>query len=147
VRGRAELDLERWLGKAGLRVEPPKRDPDADGGWLGVRTQELAGGRTQVQVVLAGGPAERAGLYAGDEIVALDGLRVDERSLRERLGARRAGERLRLHVFRREVLRELALELGERPPETLAIKPDTGASAEARSLCGAWIGEQAENKE
>src|SRR5262249_23640864 len=44
VRGRAELDLERWLALAGLKVEsPPAEGGEPDGGWLGAQTREIAG--------------------------------------------------------------------------------------------------------
>src|SRR5207244_3921937 len=81
VRGREEVDLERFLGAAGLRIEEQVgTDPtERGGGWLGIQTRELPGSRTQIVVVLDGGPAARGGLYAGDELVALDGFRVDER--------------------------------------------------------------------
>jgi predicted metalloprotease with PDZ domain len=145
VRGRAELALEPILAEAGLQVEEPAStggDPgDREAAWLGALTREPGPGRIQVASALAGGPADRGGLYAGDEIVALDGFRVDERTLRDRLGARHAGERARLTIFRRDELREVEILLERRPPEALAIKPDPAAPAQARARYTAWLGE------
>src|SRR5207245_2492302 len=100
--------LKGSLVAAALNEETPPapEGSESDGGWLGVQPREVAGGRSQIAITLAGGPAERAGLYPGDERVALDGFRVDERTLRERLGARRAGEHVRLPVLRRGELHE-----------------------------------------
>ncbi|HJZ86488.1 MAG TPA: PDZ domain-containing protein [Polyangia bacterium] len=142
VRGRTELDLERVLATAGLKVEPPAPSEPAEpeAGYLGVQTREIGSGRSQVAVTLAAGPAERAGLYPGDELVALDGLRVDERTLRDRLATRRPGERVRLHLLRRDELVELEVELGRRPPDALTVKPDPAAPAPARALYQAWLG-------
>ncbi|MFN9952939.1 MAG: PDZ domain-containing protein, partial [bacterium] len=51
-----------------------------------------------------GQAAMRAGLSAGDQLVAFDGLRVDEASLKRTLGRHRAGDRVRVHAFRRDEL-------------------------------------------
>jgi predicted metalloprotease with PDZ domain len=145
VRGRAELDLEHWLALAGLVVATPEAPEGAAGegesGWLGVQTRELGSGRMAVTATLTGSPAEAAGLYPGDELVALDGFRLDDKSWRERLGARRVGERVRLALFRRDELLEVEAELSHKPPEAYTVQPDPAAPAAARALYQAWLGE------
>jgi predicted metalloprotease with PDZ domain len=142
VRGTTELDLERFVALLGLRVELLPIDPNAgEGAWLGVQTRELPGSRPQVAVTLAGGPAEVAGLYPGDELVALDGFRIDERSWRERLATRRPGDRARFTVFRRDELLDVELTLGARPPETYAFRPNPEASSADKALYASFFGE------
>jgi hypothetical protein len=53
---------------------------DRSGMWINVTE---GGGSFDVVDVIAGGPAERAGLAAGDQIVRVDGVKADELSLPE----------------------------------------------------------------
>jgi predicted metalloprotease with PDZ domain len=148
VRGREDPDLAGALAGAGLNLKVgwEKHPPEgaAEGfvpGWLGVNTKS-DGGRLWVGSALTGGPAEEAGLYAGDEILALDGFRVEERSLNERIHARRAGDRVRLTVFRREQLRDVEVTLGTRPHDKFDIAPIESPSDEQRAVYKGWLGEE-----
>jgi predicted metalloprotease with PDZ domain len=99
-------------------------------------------GRFVVSSVPTGSPAERAGVYAGDEIVALDGFRTgDERALGERLASRRPGSAAKLLVFRRDEEVRLEVTLGERPG-AWEIVADTDAGDDQKRLGRAWLGEE-----
>ena len=50
------------------------------------------------------GPAERAGLAAGDIVVAIEGLRASASAIEKLLRRRRVGETLTVHAFRRDEL-------------------------------------------
>jgi len=68
--------------------------------------------QTLLAAVQEGGAAHRAGLSAGDALVALDGLRIsDEDSLKRLLAAYQAGDAVTLHVLRRDELRTFTLTL------------------------------------
>lgn len=164
VRGRGEIDLERRLAWVGLRLEAdwdgePKKTAgsgapgqgtsvgagagtDDAPPWLGARLNR-DGARTVVAGVPAGCPAEAGGLYAGDEVLALDGLRVDAGSLPARLAARRPGDVVTLTVFRRDQLRELRVTLGTRPRDRFEVValPEAEVDAPARARYQAWMGE------
>jgi predicted metalloprotease with PDZ domain len=146
VRGREDPDLAGALAALGLTLRPkPEKDKDTDEprapAWAGVTTRGEAGsGRLLVATALAGGPAEAAGMCAHDEIVALDGFRVDEKSFADRIGARRPGDRVRVTVFRRDELTDVDLVLGEKPP-TWEIVPAEAANEAARALQKAWLGD------
>jgi predicted metalloprotease with PDZ domain len=107
---------------------------------LGITTRS-EGGRAVVAATLTGSPAEAAGLYAGDEIVAFCGFKVTEATLADRLGARRPGDRVSLVVFRRDELREVEVTLGAANKDKFEIVPRAGASDEERAACRAWIGD------
>lgn len=142
VRGREDPDLAGELRAIGyeLRVKADK-DDDGAAGWLGATTR-ADGGRVYVASVPTGGPAEAAGLYAGDEIVAVDGFRVgDEKALADRLGARRPGAKARLLVFRRDEEKPVDLVLGEKPPSWEIVSAPGAGDAEQR-LGRAWLGEE-----
>lgn len=72
VHGTADLPLPERLDALGVTW---RRDKPLLTQRLGARLQESAGG-LKVQSVVGGGLAERAGLAAGDEILALDDWRV-----------------------------------------------------------------------
>jgi predicted metalloprotease with PDZ domain len=162
VRGREEIDLAGALRPFGLelKAELPKdkdrdrdrdrpdkekdkdRDKDASSdvapAWLGAGTR-TEGGRTWVSHVLDGGAAWRSGLYAGDEILALDGFRVDDKSLRDRIDERKPGEVARLTVFRRDELVEVEVKLSARPRDRISIVPRKDATPEEKARYKAWL--------
>jgi len=137
VRGTDDPDLGGALAGVGLTLRPKKQD-EPTGGWLGatIRTQE---DRVRVAAVLAGGPAEAGGLAPGDEILAVDGFRVDEKGLGERMVARRSGQETRITVFCRDQLTERRVMLGEKPP-VWEIVPAEGAGETETALREGWLG-------
>jgi predicted metalloprotease with PDZ domain len=93
----------------------------------------------RVATVLAGGPAEAGGLAPGDEIIAVDGFRVDEKGLGERMAARRPGQQASLTVFCRDQLTERLVTLGEQPSQW-EIVPAEGVGDAERALREGWLG-------
>jgi len=114
VHGASPIDWERSLGYAGLLLQA--RDGERMP-WLGMQTTEREN-RTRVTSVLAGSPAYDAGVDIGDEVVALNGLRVRTGDLQDRLADYKPGDKVRLTLFRRDRLREfdITLRLQDVPP-------------------------------
>jgi predicted metalloprotease with PDZ domain len=137
VGGTAELDYARAFGAVGLLLDWRPRNA-ADTAWLGLRTKSDHG-RTVVSVVYRDGPAETAGVYANDELLALDGFRIDEARLEARLGERRPGDRVTLSLFRRDELLHIPVTLAPAPPRRLALIPDSRASDEQIALYLGWL--------
>lgn len=140
VSGTAELDYDRALGHAGLALSWTRADAKEGDrpGWLGASTR-TEGRALVVASVRSDGPAEAAGLYAGDELLAIDGARVDAVRLSARLAERPAGMTVRATVFRRDELLEIPVTLGEPPTESAAIVPIEGATPEQAALREAWL--------
>jgi len=132
VDGTGELPLARLLAPFGiaLTTAPLDRSP-ALGARLVVRGADLT-----LATAYAGGAAQRAGLSAGDVLVACDGLRVDERSLKTLLARRRPGDVMRVHAFRRDELMsfEVTLDDPAKAEATLALQPRENA------LRRGWLG-------
>jgi predicted metalloprotease with PDZ domain len=140
VRGVAELPFEAYLARAGLSLTCGWKGADDERrAGLGVRVRQKEG-RALVEAVFADGPAYHADLSVGDEIVALDGYRVSEATLDERLADRQPGDRVTLTLFRRDELREVTLALGQRPYNKVEITPRPDATAEQRALYAGWLG-------
>jgi serine protease Do len=91
-----------------------------------------------VKAVEAGGPAEKAGVEAGDIITKVDGKAVDKAGdLPRIIGAMKPGSKATLQVFRRGANRDLSVGIVELEPETKtaraaadrSVKPVPGVSA------------------
>ena len=69
-----------------------------------------------VAEVVDGGPADKAGLRAGDRILRVKGTEVDSVSdVRRAVGGESPGNKLELEVRRDGDTKSLTVELGERP--------------------------------
>lgn len=145
VDGVEELPLDEALAWYGLKVERSVKGgngdvPAAEMGWLGadVATKE---GRLVVTGVAEGTPAWRDGVYCDDEILALDGWRVDAGSLPKRLEVRRPGERVVVTVARHERLVDVPVTLGARPFDEVKVTARPDATDEQRARFLAWSGQ------
>ncbi|HET7462551.1 MAG TPA: PDZ domain-containing protein [Longimicrobium sp.] len=102
---------------------------------------KMDGGKTVIGNVLAGTPAWRAGVNAGDELVALDGIRVDPMSLGARLQERQPGSTATLTVFRRDELINLTLPVESGPPQRVLVRPVEAPAPEQKALLEHWLRE------
>jgi len=91
---------------------------------------------TAVTHVLEGGAAQRAGIAAGDVIVAVDGLRPGHAGLDAALAKRRPGERVVIHAFRRDELMTFDAQLGRAEADTCVLTESSGAR---RKLLERWL--------
>lgn len=89
---------------------PPQVAPP---GMLGILTGPE---RPEITGVVPASPAQRAGLLAGDRVVTINGIPVDDaRQIHELIGVRRAGERVVVRVSRGGELFEVGVVLQSRP--------------------------------
>ncbi len=107
--------------------------------WLGGRLT-ADGDRPRLAVVLADGPLARAGVAAGDELVALDGLRLTTASLPVLLKTYAAGDTAELAVFRQDELLSFAVTLAEAPADTCYLTLDEDADDDVLARRRAWLG-------
>lgn len=77
---------------------------------LGIRAR-ATGTDLKISHVLDGGSAQRAGLSAGDVIIAIDDLRVTGTNFDKLLSRHQAGDRVFIHVFRHDELMTFDIEL------------------------------------
>jgi predicted metalloprotease with PDZ domain len=149
VRGTADLPLADLLAPFGidvmLRAAEGAKDrggapgkSKSPGAWLGVVL--AAGAEPRLKHVLTDGPAERAGLAAGDMLIAIDGIRASAESLDRVLKTRRADEVVRIQAFRRDELMEFSIELDTAPRDTCWLGLADGADTDALSRRNAWLG-------
>ena len=135
VRGTEDLPLAAVLAPFGIGMLPKSV---ATAVALGVRTSR-DGNDCKLASVYEKSAAHRAGMSAGDTLIALDGLRVTSSNLDQLLRRYRAGDRITVHAFRRDELHtfEIKLALDDAPNWVLsaAAKP----AAAALKLRRAWL--------
>jgi predicted metalloprotease with PDZ domain len=136
IEGTDEIDWASALAQAGLAVAQVDANPKV--GWIGVRTKS-DGGRLLLETVLDGGPAHRAGLAAGDEVVALDRFRVDPDSFARRIEQLGGGSRTEVTFFREGVQKSVRLGVGARPRKIGKIAFDPTAPEKARAATRDWL--------
>ncbi len=88
-----------------------------------------------IQRVTEDGSAQKAGLAAGDQIVAIDGLRLDLAQFEKKLLRAGPGDCWYLHAFRRDELHLLQVELQTAEASTFVLKIG-GADEDLRR---AWL--------
>jgi len=106
--GTADVPLAELLAAEGITLQwkTAANIPSLD-----VRTRKQ-GDSLLLATVLEGGAGHQAGLSAGDVLVAVDGLRVDAPAGLDLLLAQyRPGDRVTVHVFRRDELRAFRVRL------------------------------------
>lgn len=120
-------------GTPGARGKAGEQKPK---GWLGVTTK----GACTLATVLEGSPAMEAGLYPEDDVVALDGWRVDGAGLLARTEDRRPGDTVKVTLFRRDRLLEVPVVLGQKPADAAyLVRVDRPTDAQ-KAAWQAWLG-------
>ncbi|MBM2812500.1 MAG: hypothetical protein HW416_3259 [Chloroflexi bacterium] len=139
IRGRDDLDYATALKSAGIELEwsSAAEGPIA---WLGVKTKREAD-RTKVAGVVADGPCWDAGISAGDELLALDGLRIDEGTISDRLRDYQPGDAVTLTFFRRDELVQVPISLAARPATRARLTRLKRPTVRQRSIYEAWLGQ------
>lgn len=152
VRGTDELPLTEMLLDYGVRLNmraatdakdaggKPAKEDGRPAPWLGA-SLTVSEGKSLFGTVIAGSPAEAAGLAPGDEAVAIDDLKVTSTNLEARLSEFQPGDTVTLAVFRRDELLRLDVTLG--PPEKntcyLVIDDAAGDGRDTASKRRGWL--------
>lgn len=137
VDGRGELPIDDVLAKMGLRVSRERNGKRARGS-LGVRLRTNEG-RAFVSAVLRGRAGHRAGLDAGDEIVAVAGRRVEGGRVDSALAGRAPGSAIELLVVRDGATRAVNVVLDPPIADRVRITSAEGATAAQRALLSGWL--------
>ena len=130
--------LEALLPEFGVLVERSPALASAHFALLGCRV--AAGNEGRITQVYDGTPAQVAGLSAGDQLVAINGLRASGARLDALLARHQPGEQVEVLVFRRDELHRFTLTLARQAPEKWKLAVDPRASLRARRLRSGWLG-------
>ena len=119
-------------GRIGVTIAPVSKEVAESLGLRGATPSQPPG--ALVQSVEAGGPAEKAGIEAGDIILRVDGKAVEKSGDLPRLiGALRPGTKASVQVFRRGANKDLSVTVGEfeaeRPTQRASSEPSPAPAA------------------
>jgi len=137
VRGVDDLPLDEYLATHGVEMRWRAAVSSDDKG--GALERGSASGRaalgmqlsgpTKVGFVFRGGAAQVAGISAGDEVVAWNGVRLNADVLKRQLKRHAPGDEVLLTVFRRDELMELTVCLQSAPLDTCSLSTKEGREA------------------
>lgn len=136
IDGTVELPLAEALAPYGLRIVA---EGQLDTPYLGLITK-MERGQHLIQAVPFDSPAHRAGLDPGDELLALDGLRVTADDLGVRLRDYAPGATVTLTVFRQDRLQTHTVLLGPPTAGRWAVVPVDAPTEAQKQACMAWLG-------
>lgn len=155
VEKREEIDYARYLRHVGLEIRraPSKsarrrakgEKPETEtpqiylGLALGDAKARAASELVTVVNVLADSPAERAGISAGDQIVAIDGERVDGRRWEAVMEMKRPGDRVEVTLFRGSRLLTKTATVGELDRRPLRIEAARNATDRQTRARERWL--------
>jgi len=141
VRSKEELDYNAGLNAAGLQLETTtieggkaveKMYFGADVAW--------EDNKLVVKKVYAGSPAYDQGLNSGDQIVALNNMRVTKEFFDARMLEKKPGDLINLTIFRFDDLSTLLIKLGGRTEGTYRIVAMPNQSEAQKKIYRSWLG-------
>ena len=136
VRGTEELNYSVALEAAGLRLDTMGTGDEKVYFGADVAQEE---DRLIVRRVYAGSPAYEQGLNAGDQIVALDNMRVTRDFFNARLAEKKPGDLINLTIFRFDDLSTLLIKLAERREGTYRIVPLPSQTEAQKRVYKSWL--------
>ena len=142
VRGKEELDYNAALSAAGLKLETTtigEGGKPIERAYFGADTV-WENDRLIVRRVYAGSPAYDQGLNTGDQIVALNNMRVTREFFDARMAERKPGDLINLTIFRFDDLSTLLIKLGGRTEGTYRIVPLPTQTEAQKQVYKSWLG-------
>jgi predicted metalloprotease with PDZ domain len=138
IDGLDALPFDEYLAGFGLRLAS-NNDENSQPPFFGV-TLTASQGKAIVKFVVAGSPAEQAGIDVGDELLAIDDLRIKAEQWSERLKEYQAGDRITVTFFHQDVLSQTQVTLRSAQASQYFIVPiATPTAVQVQNLSG-WLG-------
>ncbi|MCU7929397.1 MAG: PDZ domain-containing protein [Candidatus Thiodiazotropha sp. (ex Codakia rugifera)] len=105
---------------------------------LGAKLQHTARSIRILQVYDDGG-AQQAGLSAGDEIIAVDGIRLNSEQMERYIGEQEEGVAIQMHLFRRDELQVVNVIPLPAPADTCTIYLQQNPDSEQQQRLDNWF--------
>jgi predicted metalloprotease with PDZ domain len=96
-------------------------------------------GREVVKFTEAGSPAHNAGIDPGDEILAIDGLRLGTNQWNDRLADYQAGDQFTLTYFHQDELRTATIRLEPPKPNRYDLVINKTLTPDQEQLLYGWL--------
>jgi len=139
LHGTEELPFDEYLAPFGLKLRCDRTHISNKVPYLGLQSK-TENGREVVKFVVSRSPAQQAGIDAGDEVLAIDGIRVAPGQLRDRIQDYRSGDTIQMAVFHQDQLRICSVTLAEpRCDRYQIVAVDNPSPAQEDNFQG-WLG-------
>ncbi|AFY57945.1 putative protease with the C-terminal PDZ domain [Rivularia sp. PCC 7116] len=135
VSGREELPFNEYLEPFGLKLVADKVDEP----FLGIKVVSN-NGKESVKFVEYDSPAQVAGIDAGDELLAIDGIKVTANKLSARLKDYQPQENIEITVFHQDELRTYSVTLAEPRANKYRVAPVENLSNPQKDNFNGFLG-------
>lgn len=131
-----ELPFDQYLKPFGLRLQPDVEEDASP--YLGA-TIKTENGRELIKFVERSSPAQQAGLDAGDELLAIDGMRVSADQVGDRLKDYQPGDTIQITLFHQDELRTCSVTLADAHPSRYQLIATEHPSSTQQQNFNGWL--------
>ncbi|MGL6339465.1 MAG: PDZ domain-containing protein, partial [Waterburya sp.] len=131
-----ELPFNDYLDSFGLYL---KTIEESDIPYMGIKVQS-ENNQEVIKFVAAESPAEKGGIDANDQLLAIDGIRVDAQSLNERLKDYQVNDTIQVTVFHQDELKTLTVTLSHPQSSRYEVVIKENLSELQRQNLVGWLG-------
>ncbi|WP_414564931.1 MULTISPECIES: M61 family metallopeptidase [unclassified Anabaena] len=130
-----ELPFNQYLEPFGLQLLAEREEEP----YMGIRAK-TENGREVIKSVEAGSPAQLAGIDAGDELLAIEGIRLTAHQLSDRLKDYQPNDTIQVTVFHQDELRTYSVTLTAPHPTKYQIVPVHNPDPSQKENFAGWLG-------
>ncbi len=131
-----ELPFDDYLDFFGLYL---KTIEESEIPYMGIRVQS-ENNQEVIKFVAAESPAAQGGIDANDELLAIDGIRVNAQSLNERLKDYQVNDTIHVTVFHQDQLKTLPITLAQPQVSRYEVAIQDNLSQEQQQNLVEWLG-------
>ncbi|MBH8564781.1 M61 family metallopeptidase [Nostoc sp. CENA67] len=135
IDGTEELPFNKYLEPFGLHLVSELEDEP----YLGLKTK-TENGREIVKLVEADSPAQLAGIDAGDELLAIAGIKVTANQLSDRLKDYQPNDTIEVTVFHQDELRTYSVTLAAPIPTKYQVVTVQNPDPTQKENFAGWLG-------
>lgn len=137
IDGVEELPFDEYLAPFGLRLEGEIEEDQPP--YIGLKAK-FQNGKQKIEFVEFGSPAQLAGVSTDDELLAINGMRVNADQLNERLKDYQPGDTIQLSIFHQDELQTLPVTLADPQPNNYKIVAVENPNQTQQQNFQAWLG-------
>jgi predicted metalloprotease with PDZ domain len=135
IDGTEELPFNQYLEPFGLQLVAEQEEEP----YLGIKAK-TENGREIIKFVEMGSPAQLAGIDAGDELLAIAGIKVTANQLSDRLKDYQPNDTIQVTVFHQDELRTYAVTLAASRPNKYQMIPIQNPDPIQKDNFAGWLG-------
>ncbi|MBN3883706.1 MAG: M61 family metallopeptidase [Nostoc sp.] len=130
-----DLPFNQYLEPFGLQLVAEQQEEP----YLGMRIN-TENGREIIKFVETASPAQVGGIDAGDELLAIDGIKITAGGLSDRLKDYQANDKIEVAVFHQDELRIYSITLASPRPTRYQVKPVEHPNSRQQQNFAGWLG-------